>query len=92
MVERRACEAGIAVRGGCFCNPGASEAAFGYSEGTLRRCMTPGFTIERFAGCAGPDHPVGAVRLSPGLANNRLDVERAVALLASFADEGQGRI
>ncbi len=28
-VERRAREAGIAIRGGCFCNPGAAECAFG---------------------------------------------------------------
>jgi selenocysteine lyase/cysteine desulfurase len=28
-VERRAREAGISIRGGCFCNPGAAECAFG---------------------------------------------------------------
>lgn len=28
-VERRAREAGVSLRGGCFCNPGAGERAFG---------------------------------------------------------------
>ena len=28
-VERRARESGISIRGGCFCNPGAAECAFG---------------------------------------------------------------
>jgi selenocysteine lyase/cysteine desulfurase len=86
IVERRAREAGVAVRGGCFCNPGASEAAFGYSEDTLRRCMTPGFTVEKFAACAGGDYAVGAVRISPGLATNRPDIDRAIDLIASFAE------
>ena len=86
IVEMRARVAGVAVRGGCFCNPGASEAAFGYSEETLRRCLTSGFTIERFAACAGAERPVGAVRLSPGLATNRSDVDRAIDLIASFVE------
>jgi selenocysteine lyase/cysteine desulfurase len=86
IVEKRAREAGVAVRGGCFCNPGASEAAFGYTEDTLRRCMTPGFTVERFAACAGADRPVGAVRMSPGMATNRSDVDRVVEVIASFAE------
>ncbi len=86
IVERRAREAGVAIRGGCFCNPGASEAAFGYSEDILRRCMSRGFTVERFAACAGPDRPVGAVRVSPGLATNRSDIDRVVELIASFVE------
>jgi selenocysteine lyase/cysteine desulfurase len=86
IVEGRAREAGIAVRGGCFCNPGASEAAFGYSEETLRRCMNPGFTVERFATCVGTYRPVGAIRLSPGVATNRFDVERAIELIASLSE------
>ena len=30
LVEERARRAGVSVRGGCFCNPGASEMAFGF--------------------------------------------------------------
>ncbi len=29
LVESRARRANVSVRGGCFCNPGAAEAAFG---------------------------------------------------------------
>ena len=85
-VETRATESGIALRGGCFCNPGASEAAFGLATGRLGPCLDSlgdGFTAERFAACM--DAPVGAIRISVGAANNERDVERAVALVASFA-------
>ncbi|HEY2092415.1 MAG TPA: aminotransferase class V-fold PLP-dependent enzyme, partial [Thermoanaerobaculia bacterium] len=30
-VERRARDAGVSLRGGCFCNPGAAEHAFGFT-------------------------------------------------------------
>lgn len=33
LVEARARDLGVAVRGGCFCNPGAAEHAFGAEEG-----------------------------------------------------------
>ncbi|WP_131740885.1 aminotransferase class V-fold PLP-dependent enzyme [Actinomadura roseirufa] len=36
-VARDTAAAGICVRTGCFCNPGAGEGAFGVSERTLRR-------------------------------------------------------
>ena len=36
-VERRAREAGISLRGGCFCNPGAAEAAFGEDGEQLKQ-------------------------------------------------------
>jgi selenocysteine lyase/cysteine desulfurase len=34
-IETAARAANIAIRGGCFCNPGASEAAFGYDPARL---------------------------------------------------------
>jgi selenocysteine lyase/cysteine desulfurase len=40
--------------------------------------------VPRLAACLG--RAVGAVRLSLGLANNRADVDRALAVVASFAD------
>src|SRR4029453_14693674 len=30
MVERKALSSGVSIRGGCFCNPGAAERAFGF--------------------------------------------------------------
>jgi selenocysteine lyase/cysteine desulfurase len=83
-VEARATRARVSVRGGCFCNPGASEAAFGLRA--VRDCLdTLGddFTVERFAACTGS--AVGAVRVSMGMANNAADIRRVVDVIASFA-------
>jgi selenocysteine lyase/cysteine desulfurase len=87
LVETRATEANLAVRGGCFCNPGAAEAALGLDAAQTARCLTTlgdEFTIERFAACL--DSPVGAVRVSIGLANHGADIHRAIALLATFRE------
>jgi selenocysteine lyase/cysteine desulfurase len=88
LIERRANAAGVHMRGGCFCNPGAAEAAFGFDAHRLSGCldsMDGGFSIPRLTGCLGPDVAVGALRASPGLANNRHDIRRALDLVASFA-------
>jgi selenocysteine lyase/cysteine desulfurase len=84
-VEARAREAHVSMRGGCFCNPGASEAAFGLDENRVAACLTtmgPAFTPARFSACAGTT--VGAVRASVGLANVAEDVRRALDVVASF--------
>jgi selenocysteine lyase/cysteine desulfurase len=86
VIEARARDAGVALRGGCFCNPGASEAAFGLAPARLAACLDAlgdAFTPAALAGCTG--RPVGAVRLSLGLANHGGDLARALAVLASFA-------
>jgi selenocysteine lyase/cysteine desulfurase len=86
-VEARAQEAGVAVRGGCFCNPGAAEAAFGLDPAGIMACLAASgddVSPSRMAACLG--RAVGAVRLSLGLASLRGDLDRAVAVLASFAD------
>ena len=84
-VETRARHAGVSLRGGCFCNPGASETAFGLDPARVAACLDDlggSFTPERFAACS--NAAVGAVRASIGLANNREDIERAVEVVASF--------
>jgi selenocysteine lyase/cysteine desulfurase len=84
LVEQRAREAGVSLRGGCFCNPGASEAAFGLDSG-VAACLDhlgPEFSIERFADCTA--RPVGAVRASFGMATSEEDVQRALAVLAKL--------
>ena len=81
-VERAARERGIALRGGCFCNPGAAEHAFGFDASAARACLDGEFSIQRFRSCLnGP--PVGALRVSLGLANNEADLDR----LFEFIDE-----
>jgi selenocysteine lyase/cysteine desulfurase len=87
LVESRARGAGVSLRGGCFCNPGASETAFGLDPSRIAACLDDlgaGFTPERFSACS--NTAVGAVRASLGLANNGEDVRRAVDVVASFRE------
>ena len=87
-VEERARTAGVSLRGGCFCNPGASEAAFGFPADAAAACFRQNaggdFSVDAFAACLGGDYAVGAVRISLGLANNLDDVRRAVDVIAAF--------
>jgi len=79
-VEERARAENISLRGGCFCNPGASELAFGLrGAGRCLDALGDDFTVQRFAECA--ERPVGAVRVSFGIANNDADVARVAAFL-----------
>jgi selenocysteine lyase/cysteine desulfurase len=87
IVETQARQDNVSLRGGCFCNPGASEAAFGLDTTRISACLETlgdGFTPERFAECS--DAAVGAVRASIGLANNADDVRRAIDVVASFRE------
>lgn len=92
-VAERAHDRGVAVRGGCFCNPGAAEAAFGFEAEAAARCLADAsadgdFSVQRFAGCMGRDGrtAVGAIRASLGMASNLADVERVVGLVRSVAN------
>lgn len=71
----------IALRGRCFCNPGAAEHAFGIEAGRARRCYGSPFSVARFRTCLG-ENAVGAVRASVGVATTALDVARLCDLLA----------
>jgi selenocysteine lyase/cysteine desulfurase len=86
-VERFAAANDVAIRGGCFCNPGASEAAFGFASANLERCLESSrvgpFTPRRLGDCLGRNVPVGALRISVGLANTVADIERGVELIAA---------
>jgi selenocysteine lyase/cysteine desulfurase len=83
-IESAARERGIAMRGGCFCNPGAAEHAFGIDAARARACLKGPFTIPRFRRCLG-DRPVGALRASIGVATSSRDVDRLVVLLSELA-------
>jgi selenocysteine lyase/cysteine desulfurase len=50
-VEQAAADAGICVRTGCFCNPGAAEAAFGFT-GRDPRLMPGGGAVRASVGLA----------------------------------------
>ncbi|AHG92460.1 aminotransferase class V (plasmid) [Gemmatirosa kalamazoonensis] len=83
-VEERARAARVSVRGGCFCNPGAAAAAFGFPRDATVACLDAarrtGWSLDRFAACLG-DRPVGAVRASTGVPTNAADLERLVAVV-----------
>jgi len=78
-VARDTSAAGISVRTGCFCNPGAGEQAFGLS----RQAGSPWWrgprrdlrSVDDYLALAGLPTG-GAVRASLGLASNLGDVER----------------
>jgi molybdenum cofactor sulfurtransferase len=93
-VEERANAAGMSIRTGFFCNPGAAEFAFEYHDDEAFRCiqtLTPDtFTLQQFSDCMG-DQAVGAVRASLGIASNEADVDRLVAVLETFRD-GHGDV
>ena len=92
-IVRAAAARGISLRGGCFCNHGSVESAFGHSAAETRRCLEAtrqGFTIARFAACM-HGLPLGAVRASVGLASNQSDVERLIQILAAVVETGEAR-
>ena len=103
VVDRRASEMRLSLRTGCFCNPGAGEAAFHLSKETLRkvfhkdsRDMLPqlfkgegGMSWDQFLADLGMQSG-GAVRVSLGLATNFADVYRLVQFARTFLDTFPG--
>jgi selenocysteine lyase/cysteine desulfurase len=87
-VEQRAATRRVALRGGCFCNPGAAEAAFGHTGLNLPACLDTlrgRFSVGALRDCMGPGSAVGALRLSLGAPTLISDLDRALNLLAEFA-------
>jgi selenocysteine lyase/cysteine desulfurase len=85
MVDTAARERSIAIRGGCFCNPGAAERAFAIPARRARICLRRGFSISHFRACLG-DRPVGAVRASFGVATTVEDVKCLLALVSNLVE------
>jgi len=87
LVEARANAEKISIRTGCFCNPGAAETAFHYSAVEAYQCFeditAEEFTLQQFSTCM-RDMPVGAVRVSLGLASNENDVQRFLEFMHGF--------
>ena len=79
----------ISIRGGCFCNPGAGERAFDFPAAQAARCLEQarrhGFDPRRFSACM-DGRPAGALRASFGAPTVGRDLDRLVALLASWRD------
>jgi selenocysteine lyase/cysteine desulfurase len=88
-VEAAARAAGVAIRGGCFCNPGAAAAAFGLSPARVRACLRDDFSIRRFRDCMG-GQPVGALRASVGLGTTVGDIDRLGDVIRHIARNTPG--
>ncbi len=99
VVDRRASEIRLSLRTGCFCNPGAGEAAFNLSKEALQKVFhedpkdtlpqlfqgEKGMTWDEFLADLGMQSG-GAVRVSLGLATNFADVYRLVQFAQTFLD------
>jgi selenocysteine lyase/cysteine desulfurase len=90
IVEREASAVNISLRGGCFCNPGAAEVAFGLPAEEALRCFENvprgSFTLRGFAECLDFEVAVGALRASVGIATNDADLDRLEQFLSGFRD------
>lgn len=89
-VERHAHAARVAIRGGCFCNPGAAEKAFGFERLPINACLDQlgeAFSIPALQACLGEGVAVGALRLSVGPPTTFADIDRALGLIAAFGKD-----
>ena len=103
VVDRRASEVRLSLRTGCFCNPGAAEAAFNLLKDTLQKVFheelkdtlpelfkgEKEMTWDQFLANVGMQSG-GAVRVSLGLATNFADVYRLVQFARTLLDTFPG--
>jgi selenocysteine lyase/cysteine desulfurase len=82
LVEATAAEWNISLRGGCFCNPGASEAALGLTP-TMLRPVFEG-TREAVLKRSRQRHEWGMVRVSTGIATTLADIDHLVQFLRNI--------
>jgi molybdenum cofactor sulfurtransferase len=94
LIEAMAYDAGISLRTGCFCNPGAGEAAFNVRREEIERFFEQGvrYTFDQlragFIEHFGRD--IGAVRVSVGMVTNFADVRAFIEFLSRFLDQEAG--
>jgi selenocysteine lyase/cysteine desulfurase len=89
-IEALANGAKISLRTGCFCNPGAGEAAFGVGPAEIADYFGngDGIDFDELRTRLRREHgrEVGAVRVSLGMASNFADAYRFVSFLETFVD------
>jgi selenocysteine lyase/cysteine desulfurase len=87
-VARRANARAISLRTGCFCNPGAGEAAFSISKESLTGILAGKETLDyqQFLTALGLPSG-GAVRVSLGLATTFADVYRFMEFAQTFLND-----
>ena len=77
--------ANISLRSGCFCNPGASEAAHGLRPDDLRTWFDRHEPVHPEDLHDADGHRVAALRASLGVASNFADVHRLVRFVVEVA-------
>ncbi|WP_306215737.1 aminotransferase class V-fold PLP-dependent enzyme [Actinoplanes sp. RD1] len=83
LVAAEAAAAGLALRTGCFCNPGAGEASYGLSRRLLRKAPHPRVrTVDAYLQQVGVPSG-GAVRVSFGIASTDADARRLLDFLTT---------
>src|SRR5258708_1598722 len=87
VVDQRANKSKLSLRTGCFCNPGAAEAAFHLSEAVLLRLskQIERMNWDQFLAEVGMQSG-GAVRISLGLATTFADAYRCLQFVQTFVD------
>ena len=90
-VARATAAAGISIRTGCFCNPGAGEGAFHLTKAHWRTALRGrARTLDQYLDLLGLPSG-GALRASVGLASNVGDVERFLAFVEmTYRDRAAG--
>jgi selenocysteine lyase/cysteine desulfurase len=87
LVEQRANAAGISLRAGCHCNPGAREIALGYSAAEMAASFRDKdhLSYEQFVQVIG-GKTTGAARASLGVASTFADVYRFWEFATGYRD------
>ncbi len=90
-VEELAGERGISLRTGCFCNPGAGEAAEQLTEADMQAAMHADgeMNLQKFVQLMQTrgGKAAGAIRVSFGLASNVSDAARFLAFAEEMRDQ-----
>lgn len=95
-IDALAGRAGISLRTGCFCNPGAGELAHGLTQEDMAAAFADGerMTFEQFLSVLEDrdGKSAGAVRISMGLASNFADVYKFWEFAQGFIDHAAGEV
>ena len=90
-VEELASDRNISLRTGCFCNPGAGEAAEGLTADDMRTAVESGddMTLTRFVQLMQQrgGKSAGAIRVSLGLVSNVDDIARFLTFAGELRDQ-----
>ena len=91
-VEELAGARSISLRTGCFCNPGAGEAAEGITDEDVEEALaaTADLNLPRFLQFVSrTGRSAGAIRVSFGIASNFTDAHRLIEFVKSLRDQAR---